>query len=66
MYADADADRDGYLIWLEIKAFQRMLRNRFKYLTNSLEIVGGRSGAMQKNWQLKHLYTPEEIYGKQM
>ncbi len=38
IYADADTDRDGYLIWLEIKAFQRILRNCFKYLTNSLAI----------------------------
>ncbi len=56
MYADADADRDGYLIWLEIKAFQRMLRNRFKYLTNSLAIrpdeFMARGGGDCEDWAL--------------
>jgi len=36
------------------------------YVPIDYEIVGGGSAVMQENWQLKHLYTPEKIYGKLM
>jgi hypothetical protein len=33
-YAAADADRDGYLSWAELEAFQRELGREFRYLAN--------------------------------
>ncbi len=34
-YAAADTDRDGYLSWAELEAFQRALHREFRYLSNA-------------------------------